>query len=47
MSKLLSQGNCPLGGQSVLRVAGLAEVELLTLAALVELEVPVGSALAG
>jgi hypothetical protein len=45
-NNLLPRGLCPLGGQSTLRVAGLSEVELLTLATLVELEIQVGSALA-
>jgi hypothetical protein len=44
---LLPRGLCPLGGQSTFRVAGLAEVELLTLFSLVELEAPVGATLAG
>jgi hypothetical protein len=45
-SDLPLRGFSPLGGQSTLRVAGLAQVELLTLASLVILEVPVGSTLA-
>jgi hypothetical protein len=44
---LLPRGLWPPSGQSTFRVAGLAEVDLLALAALVVLEVPVGSALAG
>jgi hypothetical protein len=40
-------GLCPLEGQHALWVVGPAEVELLALTALVELEVPVGPALAG
>src|SRR5918995_6677625 len=42
-SNLLPRGLCSLGGQSTLRVARLAEVELLSLPSLVELEVPVRS----
>ncbi|MCD6053251.1 MAG: hypothetical protein K0Q96_443 [Rubrobacteraceae bacterium] len=45
-SILLARGLCSLGGQRILRVAGLAEIELLALTPFVEVEVPVGSTLA-